>query len=592
MAIHLSGLPGEPSLSGGGRAAHFPRLALLRVGFTEPAGSPPPLVRSYRTLSPLPVRARRPAIGGFLSVALSCGSPRLAVSQHPALWSPDLPRHGPAERPVPRPPGRLTVTSNCATTGHVKVTGQRIGRVSSMSGGARQLFDPEAPPEAAASERRTASGGAEPEDRRGVHSIGGLYEQVEGALNQAFPRNRHLWVRGEIQHVSDHRSGHLYLSLVDPEDDGAPARPGPGRRAHPEREVLAQLVGAAAARAGQGGHRARRGDGRGPARLARPLPGQGRDQPHPRRDRRHRAARAAGGAAGPAPAHARGRGAAAAQRRAAGAGGRRCTSGWSPARAPRAARTSSASSRARASGSASRTCRSPCRAPVRRPPSPGRSPCSAGATATSSPWSAAGERGRTWPPSRPRSWPGPWPARPSRSSPGIGHTGDETRGRHRRGAGLHHADRVRAADRGGDPAVVGGPRGGAGRAAGPPRPGLPRRRPGPRHPGARSPHGGGAATAPGAPGAPGAARAVRSGGRRRTGSASSAARLLRAHAARLGPLSLGHLGRQDERVHVVAPAAGRLRRGPAARARLQPDAHGRRARWCAARPGWPSSRRS
>ena len=164
MAIHLSGLPGEPSLSGGGRAAHFPRLALLRVGFTEPAGSPPPLVRSYRTLSPLPVRTRRPAIGGFLSVALSCGSPRLAVSQHPALWSPDLPRHGPAVRPVPRPPGRLTVTANCAISGHVKVTGQRIGRVSRMSGGPRQLFDPEAPPEAAASESRTASGGPEPAD--------------------------------------------------------------------------------------------------------------------------------------------------------------------------------------------------------------------------------------------------------------------------------------------------------------------------------------------------------------------------------------------------------------------------------------------
>ena len=89
-----------------------------------------------------------------------------------------------------------------------------------MSGGPRQLFDPEAPPEAAAPDRRTASGGDEPEDRRGVHSIGGVYEQVEGALNAAFPRNRHLWVRGEIQHVSDHRSGHLYMSLVDPEDEG------------------------------------------------------------------------------------------------------------------------------------------------------------------------------------------------------------------------------------------------------------------------------------------------------------------------------------------------------------------------------------
>ena len=103
------------------------------------------------------------------------------------------------------------------------MTGQRISRVSSMSGGASQLFDPESPPEDAASARRAATGGAEPEDRPGVHSIGGLYEQVEGALNQAFPRNRHLWVRGEIQHVSDHRSGHLYLSLVDPDGD-APRR--------------------------------------------------------------------------------------------------------------------------------------------------------------------------------------------------------------------------------------------------------------------------------------------------------------------------------------------------------------------------------
>ena len=76
-----------------------------------------------------------------------------------------------------------------------------------MPGGASQLFDPD---EVAA-----------PEDRRGVHSIGGVYDQVERALDQAFPRKRHLWVRGEIQHVSDHRSGHLYMSLVDPEDDGA-----------------------------------------------------------------------------------------------------------------------------------------------------------------------------------------------------------------------------------------------------------------------------------------------------------------------------------------------------------------------------------
>lgn len=88
-----------------------------------------------------------------------------------------------------------------------------------MSSGPSQLFDPEDLPEPGAPSARTASVGEEPEDRRGVHSIGGVYEQVEGALNLAFPRNRHLWVRGEIQHVSDHRSGHLYLSLVDPEDE-------------------------------------------------------------------------------------------------------------------------------------------------------------------------------------------------------------------------------------------------------------------------------------------------------------------------------------------------------------------------------------
>ena len=38
-----------------------PRLALLRVGFTEPAGSPRSLVRSYRTVSPLPVPVDRPS---------------------------------------------------------------------------------------------------------------------------------------------------------------------------------------------------------------------------------------------------------------------------------------------------------------------------------------------------------------------------------------------------------------------------------------------------------------------------------------------------------------------------------------------------
>jgi hypothetical protein len=115
VTIHLSGLPGDAPCEGSRRAACFPRLALLRVGFTEPIRLPRPLVRSYRTVSPLPVRARRPAIGGLLSVALSCESPRLAVSQHPALRSPDLPQHDPADAvraaatwPTHRPPQSAT----------------------------------------------------------------------------------------------------------------------------------------------------------------------------------------------------------------------------------------------------------------------------------------------------------------------------------------------------------------------------------------------------------------------------------------------------------------------------------------------------
>ncbi len=158
-----------------------------------------------------------------------------------------------------------------------------------MSNGANQLFDPEAPPGAesvagadeadqdgaeetaptpeesgaptrarsavserlaarvAAAERRARSGGPrpdpgsdpreesgggsgfDPELHRDTHpdvlSIGGLYEQVEHALARAFPRTRQLWVRGEIHHLSDHRSGHLYLELTDPDDNAGRSGP-------------------------------------------------------------------------------------------------------------------------------------------------------------------------------------------------------------------------------------------------------------------------------------------------------------------------------------------------------------------------------
>ena len=69
-------------------------LTLLRVGFTEPSWSPRTLVVSYTTVSPSPPGQNQELEpdGGLFSVALSRGSPRVAVGNHPALWSPDFPR--------------------------------------------------------------------------------------------------------------------------------------------------------------------------------------------------------------------------------------------------------------------------------------------------------------------------------------------------------------------------------------------------------------------------------------------------------------------------------------------------------------------
>src|SRR5215468_1758302 len=80
--------------------------SLLREGLAPPPVTRLSRVGSYPTISPLPVpRPRRPlgagassAIGGVVSVALSLGSPRVAVSDLPALWSPDFPPAGLAAR--------------------------------------------------------------------------------------------------------------------------------------------------------------------------------------------------------------------------------------------------------------------------------------------------------------------------------------------------------------------------------------------------------------------------------------------------------------------------------------------------------------
>jgi len=135
-AIHLGlplpaascGLPasiGRAVLDRSRREPLVPLLTLLRVGFTKPPQSPAALVVSYTTVSPLPLRAsQRPdRSGGLFSVALSRGSPRVGVTDHPALWSPDLPhrteRPGATARPThPRSgyaDGRLgaEVTTGC-----------------------------------------------------------------------------------------------------------------------------------------------------------------------------------------------------------------------------------------------------------------------------------------------------------------------------------------------------------------------------------------------------------------------------------------------------------------------------------------------
>lgn len=98
-AIHLgrtlphasSGLPE----SSGEQPSNASCLALLQVGFAEPHRSPGALVVSYTAVSPLPpARAEARPDGGLFSVALSRGSPRVGVTHHPALRSPDVPRRG------------------------------------------------------------------------------------------------------------------------------------------------------------------------------------------------------------------------------------------------------------------------------------------------------------------------------------------------------------------------------------------------------------------------------------------------------------------------------------------------------------------
>ena len=55
-----------------------------------------------------------------------------------------------------------------------------------------------------------------PPDRPDVLSIATLLDQVQAAITRAFPRGQLVWVRGEVQSITD-RTGHCYIDLVDPE---------------------------------------------------------------------------------------------------------------------------------------------------------------------------------------------------------------------------------------------------------------------------------------------------------------------------------------------------------------------------------------
>src|SRR5206468_3750632 len=115
---HRAGSPRTPAQNGG----EPPSLStLLRVGFAEPHRSPG--VRWSLTPPFHPYRQR--TAGGLFSVALSRGSPRVAVSDHPALWSPDVPRRRDFSRRRDRPADSSVVRASLVENRPRKITHRR-----------------------------------------------------------------------------------------------------------------------------------------------------------------------------------------------------------------------------------------------------------------------------------------------------------------------------------------------------------------------------------------------------------------------------------------------------------------------------------
>ena len=117
MAIHLCGLP-EGCSRRSGRAAHAFCSTLLRVGFAEPPGSLRTLVRSYRTVSPLP-----PIVGGLSLLHCPSGHPDLALA---STLPNGVPTFLDTVVAVPRPPGRLTVGPQARPLARSAILGREI----------------------------------------------------------------------------------------------------------------------------------------------------------------------------------------------------------------------------------------------------------------------------------------------------------------------------------------------------------------------------------------------------------------------------------------------------------------------------------
>ena len=196
-----------------------PCSTLLRVGFTEPTGSPRSLVRSYRTVSPLPVRNPRATPSAVCSLwhfpagrpdwpltsTLPCGVPTFLDPCPTEGFPPSgrtaatRPAHRPHHGPTPGEPSRPPTAGGQARSRRSRdLTWRRAPRIP----------------------RRTPPGGPH-RSRRAVH---------HRVLPPGRPGHQDLLPRGALDHRGDPLdegppSGHCFIDLVDPtnaQDSGAP----------------------------------------------------------------------------------------------------------------------------------------------------------------------------------------------------------------------------------------------------------------------------------------------------------------------------------------------------------------------------------